>query len=286
MDLINRQDWYTQGIERATTFEISSLDNKVMDLLESLRMMIMRITTIDGNSIFTSVDTLWDDGVVFTFPRMYEEQAKNRIADLASYFRHHFGNLVLCKYFTPDAAQRAITTPWNEQEGRAVSSLDNNFYETLKDCDGINWLTKPTAEKVVIFPSPQINTTAQPMFNHMPNDDKSLETFGSYAQSKASSCSGQKRTLEPTNGPFDNQKRSKQKNESPDVQIIENEELTDDDDAQTIDTLSSRMSTLETNMSQILGLLKQSIGSNMPRRPNYYNASVITPNSKERGDGS
>lgn len=144
-------------------------------------MMIMRMTTTGGDIMFTSVDTSWDDGVVFTSPRLYEEQATNRIADLALFLHHHFGDLALCKYFTPKAAQRAITAPLKKQEGRTVSSLDDDFDEILIDCDEINWITKPATEKVFVFPSPHLGTTAQPLFNHMPNDDKPLETFGSYS---------------------------------------------------------------------------------------------------------
>jgi len=283
-DLINRQDWYSQGIERATSFEISNLDSKASELPFSMRIMVMQMLTKDGNPMFTSVDLSWDGGVVFTFPKVYEDESRNRIADMASYLHFLHGDLILCKYFSPDAAQRAISSPWNDTEKRAISALDQDFDDILRDCEEIDWLKQPVDKKVVDFTAPQGTTQNQPLFNHLPNDDKSLETFGGTSNSKSSTQSGQKRQKIPNTGDNDKQKRFRTNNMI--STNIDDEDLTDDDDAQTIDTLSSRMSNLETNMSQILGLLQQSISSKTPGRPPCTNATPITPNSKERGEGS
>ena len=102
-ELINRQNWYLQGIDRATTFEKSTLDKQVTGLSMSARMMIMTMTKNDVNQMFTSVDESCDSGVVFTFPKMYEEEARNRITDMSSYLHYHHGDTVLFKYLNPDA---------------------------------------------------------------------------------------------------------------------------------------------------------------------------------------
>ena len=91
-ELMNRQDWYIQGIERATSFELSNLDQKASDLPLTARHMIMKMTTTDDNQMFTSVDLSWDKGVVFTFLKVYEQEAKIRIADEGSYLHFHFGD--------------------------------------------------------------------------------------------------------------------------------------------------------------------------------------------------
>ena len=153
----------------------------------------MQMTTSDGHPMFTSIDMSWDEGIVFTYPRLYEQEARNRIADLASYLHFIHGDLVLCKYFTPEAAQRAVSSPWNDQKKRAISTLDQEFDEILQDCDDINWLKQPSDSKVVRFEKTTEQLKSQPLFNHLPNDDKSLGTFGSKSDTILSNHSGQKR---------------------------------------------------------------------------------------------
>ena len=76
----------------------------------------MKMTTTNGNQMFNSVDLSWDKGIVFTFPKVDEQEARNRLADVGSYLHFHFGDLVLMKYFTPDAAERSIQAPWDANQ--------------------------------------------------------------------------------------------------------------------------------------------------------------------------
>jgi len=280
-ELINRQDWYTQGIERATTFEISNLDQKATELPTNLRTMIMEMVGKENNPLFTSIDKSWDDGIVITFPKLYEEEARNRIADLGSFLHFQHGDLVLFKYFTPEASERALSSPWDPKQQRAISTLDNELDEILDDCDQIDWLKQPETEKVVDFnETKEHDKKNQPLFNFLPNDDKSLGTFGTNNTSKTSTQSGQKR---PNNIPQITDTSTKRQKSS--TQVSDKEDLTEDEDDATIETLTSRMSVLESNMSQLVGLLKQSINSNMHGQHESDKVNPITPNSKERGEG-
>ena len=164
--------------------------------------MIMKMTSSDGNQMFTSVYISWYKGVVFTFRKVYEQKVRNRIADVGSYLHFHFGDLVLMKYFTPDAAERAMHAPWNKNQQRTISTLDQDLDDILTDCDHINWLKKPEQHKSVNIDISTADTKnkQQPLFNHLPNDDKSLGTFGSTeVETVESTQSGQKRQSTPNN---------------------------------------------------------------------------------------
>ena len=280
-DLINRQDWYTQGIERATTFEISNLDQKATDLPTNLRTMIMEMVGKENNPLFTSIDKSWDDGIVITYLKIYEEEARNRIADLGSFLHFQHGDLILFKYFTPEASERALSSPWDPKQQRAISTLDNELEDILDECDQIDWLKQPDLAKVVEFKDTEENDKKnQPLFNFLPNDDKSLGTFGTNNTSNTSTQSGQKR---PNKIPQRTDTLTKRRKSS--TQVSDKEELTEDEDDATTETLTSRMSVLESNMTQLVGLLKQSINSNMSGRHESDKVNPITPNSKERGEG-
>ena len=173
------------------------------------------------------------------------------------------------------------TSPLDPKQQRAISTLDNELDEILDDCDQIDWLKQPETEKVVDFnETKEHDKKNQPLFNFLPNDDKSLGTFGTNNTSKTSTQSGQKR---PNNIPQITDTSTKRQKSS--TQVSDKEDLTEDEDDATIETLTSRMSVLESNMSQLVGLLKQSINSNMHGQHESDKVNPITPNSKERGEG-
>lgn len=278
-DIIQRQSWYLKGIQRATTFELTNLDHKPSELKKSAREIIMAMVTENGQQMFTSVDKSWDNGTVLTFPVMYATEARNRIADLGPFLHFHYGDIALVRYFTPEAAQRACESPWNEQEGRAISKVDEEFDEILRDCSEIDWLKAPMDGKAVVEFTTQANIS-QPIFNHIPNDDKSLETFGN--ETTESTRSGQKRTT-PVDMTINNPTMKKQKKDKVRQEDMETEELTDDDN--TIDTMMSKISTLESGleglqsqMASMLSLLtKEKTNNDNPREQ----LGTAAPNSKD-----
>ena len=255
-EIINRQGWYMKGISRATSFELTSLDHCASQLKETAREMIMKMTNSTGNPLFTSIDKSWDNGMAITFPTLYETEARNRIADMGSYLHFKYGDVVLYKYFTPDAALRAKDSPWDEEQNRAISKMDKDFENIITDCDQMDWLQAPTETKVVDFNPVATETEIQPqaLFQHLPNEDRSLGTFGSIKENgsmasknddiitSTSHQSGQKRnanTITPEKKTKEQVKRQKNINDNTEV-----ESLTDDD-AETIETLTSKMDGLE-----------------------------------------
>jgi len=89
-DLLTRQMWFMQGIDRATSFELTNLDNKSSEMTMTAREMIMGMKNKYGKPIFVSVDKSWDNGTVVTFATIYATEARNRIADLGPFLHHKY----------------------------------------------------------------------------------------------------------------------------------------------------------------------------------------------------
>ena len=72
-ELISRQSWFLMFSGQMTSFELINLDVKASDLRCTLRVMIMEMKNRHGKQLFLSVDESWNGGIVFTFPKQYEE---------------------------------------------------------------------------------------------------------------------------------------------------------------------------------------------------------------------
>ena len=297
-ELINRQNWYIQGIDKALTFDIATLDTKAASLPYTAREMIMRITNEQGLPIFTSIDPSWDSGYCVTFPNAYEEIARNRIADLGPYLKHLYGDMVLVKYFTPEAALRARDCTWDKKLMRAISPMDQDLDAVIQECDDIDWLKAPVNSHNTItwdnnqIPKPQ----AQPLFQHLPNEDQSLDTFGNEStdtygtntsNSNTSNQSGQKRDAPFISPDRSNMSPRKKPKSIQQTFIPETEDLTDDD-AETIETLSSRMSMLETgarNMENKIDTLIGLLSNNKNlRNSTFVDSTGITSDPQGQGE--
>ena len=127
-------------------------------------------------TLFLTVDVSWNGGIVFTFPAQYEDDARDRIADLGPFLHFKAGDTILIKHFTPEAAVRALDATWDEKLGRAVSKLQGDLDNILKDCDELEWMKYPQHTKHVILNTPADDEYAiKPgLFNQPPDDDKSL----------------------------------------------------------------------------------------------------------------
>ena len=179
-DIIQRQSWFLACSGTMTSFEIHGIDNKVTGLDKTLRQNIMEMKTKSNKPLFLTVDEGYSGGIVFTFPKKYEDEARNRIADLGSYLHFHHSDLILLKYFTPDAAARALDSPWNDNLQMAVTTLESELNNVIKECDDCDWIDAPSQSKQVVITPPPINEPVirPDLFNHPPDDDTSLESFG------------------------------------------------------------------------------------------------------------
>ena len=259
-ELISRQSWFLKFTSRMTSYEIAHLDIPSDKLRCTMRQMIMEMKNRHNKPLFLTVDKAWSGGVIFTFPKQYEDDASNRIADIGSYL--HFkekSDYVLIKNFTPEAAQRALDSPWNEKEQRAISTLDNFLDDAIKECDNIEWMKRPTVEIELPVSIQQNNNTddreynIQPgLFNHAPDDDASLNTFGNHSGVQKNQYNGRndENKIPPVTPPklhVNNKYNNKQ---------IEMDELTFDDSI-TMDTMNSRMTALEEGLDQVKNLSNQ-----------------------------
>lgn len=174
-DIIRRQAWFSAGIVRIGSNELININSKSDHLPKSLRKMIMEMRTTYDNPMFIALDKYWDKSVSFVFPKKYEREARNRVADLGSYLRHKYGDQVLIRHFTPAAAARAVESPWNPELGRVETPMNKELEFIMNDCNDINWLTAPaSAAPTFEF---ALDLHSSPLFNSLPNDDDSLESF-------------------------------------------------------------------------------------------------------------
>ena len=140
-----------------------------------------------------------------------------------------------------------------------------------------------------------MRSNTQPLFQHLPNEDQSLGTFGEGSKdtratdtsnTDLSFQSGQKRgaTIISPNK-IDGSPRKRSKNTQQNI-VPDNEDLTDDD-AETIDTLSSRMSLLETGAKKMESKLDTLIGlltkSNDLRHSTATDHKSLTPDPSDQG---
>ena len=119
--------------DQMTSFEIVNLDTKAYGLRCTLRKMIMEMKNKQGKLLLLSVDEAWSGDIALTFPKQYEDKARNRIADMGSYLHfHEKSDHILIKHFTPDFAGRILESPWSEKKQRAISTLFVSYVSPVR----------------------------------------------------------------------------------------------------------------------------------------------------------
>ena len=280
----NMQGWFLAGTSFASSFDISDLD-EVYEGMPSLREFIMEMQ-YNGEPLFISVDFSFNGKcVLFVFPTDYENEAHNKIADLPSYAMFKHGIKFLQKYFHPEAYERAEQAPWNEEEGRAVSQLSEEFEAILKECAGFSWLRDPNAKQGSQEATETPTEAEKPaLFNRpRPNDDASLDTFGVNTEES------NKRSVTPEKDPHLPRKKKKSRVIGSDVvmnQVRDEEfgDLTDDDadamdvDEMTVSTLNSRMQSIENSF--------QNMNDNIANTIQEQFATFFKNNSAHKSSGT
>ena len=140
--LISLQRSYTERTETAVCYDITDLDTVYEDIGCSMREMIMKLRTLDGDDqiIFTSVDyEIYSETFKLTFPTALKSQAYDYIAQLPSFLYWLYGNPVL-KLFTDAAVSRAIEAPWSTKEMCAISRQDIDLDSFAAEIEGCAWM--------------------------------------------------------------------------------------------------------------------------------------------------
>ena len=284
-ELISRQNWFLMYTKNMTSFELNDLDIKASQLPKTLRECLMEMTNKQNKPLFLTVDEGWNGGIVFTFPSQFEDDARDRIGDLGPYLHYKAGDMILIKHFNPGAAARALEAPWDPKLGRAVSTLQNEVEEILKDCDDEEWMKNKEIKKHIVVDSPVDDEyIIKPgLFNHPPDDDRSLNTFGNHSALVETTTS----TLSITSTPRPVVQQDK-RNINKDIDL---EELTVDDNA-TMSSITSRLTCLEDSFKDVerlsgtieslVKILQQAEGT--PGFANLHPSFDKTPDPRE-GEG-
>ena len=213
------------------------------------------------------MDNAWNgDGTVFTFIERNRDEAISRIADLGPYLYHKFGAHIIRKYMTPAAADRARNSKWDAARNCAVSQEEEEYANMIAQIENdYDWLQNPNSSSMIEGLPPNDDSVAahasaptrpNNLFNYAPDDDESLGTYGQVTHTTPNTHgAGAKVT------PDKRRTKSKKKSNSakPSAGRYE-EDLTDDD--HTIDTLSSRLTTLENGLNNLIHALNSNTQAN------------------------
>jgi hypothetical protein len=124
-------------------------------------------------------------GFVITYCKAYEKEAVEKIANISSYFKHHYGDKSL-ERFTPEACDAADLTKWDEENDRPITLAEQDLEDVMDE--EIEWFenlgdvtfgTQPT-EVILERPKPP-----KPSSRPTSADDDTLGTF--YPGQKAAS---------------------------------------------------------------------------------------------------
>ena len=119
-EIMNRQGWYTQRTSTKISWEILELEIITKGLSKSLGETIIDMKTKKKQTLFIMLAT---HGIITLFTlyiQLYENESRNCIADLASFVSFTYGSRAFRKYFTRDAALRALESSWDEAQGCAL----------------------------------------------------------------------------------------------------------------------------------------------------------------------
>lgn len=265
--LRTKQLWFLASVGTAKSYEIAELDYLSKAIGVTLRTVLMDMKTTDGNQLFWTVDNAWNgDGTVFTFIERNRDEAISRIADLGPYLYHKFGAHIIRKYMTPAAADRARNSKWDAARNCAVSQEEEEYANMIAQIENdYDWLQNPNSSSMIEGLPPNDDSVAahasaptrpNNLFNYAPDDDESLGTYGQVTHATPNTHgAGAKVT------PDKRRTKSKKKSNSaqPSAGRYE-EDLTDDD--HTIDTLSSRLTTLENGLNNLIHALNSNTQAN------------------------
>jgi hypothetical protein len=164
------------GTGNFTTFDFTSPDKKCNFLdggSATIRSLILRIYARGTTRpLFLALNPATKPqekgGFVVTYCKAYESEAVEKIANIASFFQHHYGDESL-ERFTPEACEQADNTKWDEKNDRPITMDEQDLQEVMEEdiawIENLNDVTfgeKLDMEVIVERPkkAPNINTRA------------------------------------------------------------------------------------------------------------------------------
>ena len=86
--------------------------------------------------LFNHFDYTWNRNTLhFVYPTVYEDEARNCVAYLASFVAFEYGSRALRNFFVRDAALYALDSPWGEAKGCGISVTTKQVKAHLVECD-------------------------------------------------------------------------------------------------------------------------------------------------------
>ena len=140
--LIEMQRSYNDRLDTATSYDLVNIDTVRGDVAKSLRQIIMQLRALDGSDqlVFTSIDyEQFSGNHVLTFPKMLKSQAWDYATQLPSFLHWLYGDPILI-LLTSTAVERALETPWSEEDMCAISKQDLELDEYVADGKDICWM--------------------------------------------------------------------------------------------------------------------------------------------------
>jgi hypothetical protein len=135
------------GTGHFTTFAFTSPDKQCNFLTgkkSTIRSLLLRIKGRNTeHPLFLALNSATKSqekgGFVVTYCNAYEEEAMEKIANIAAYFQHQYGEESL-ERFTPEACDAANQTKWNgEENDRRITIMMEQDLEDVMEED-IEWV--------------------------------------------------------------------------------------------------------------------------------------------------
>jgi hypothetical protein len=185
--LIGRQESFNDedcGKRKISSWEIKELDFVSSTTGRSLRDHIMGIKQVENDRpLFHSVDHMRFNRstVIFTCMPSVESEARNMVAGLLTFLKHHYKDEVT-EFFTKDAQIRAAKSFWDEEEQCVRNEDDEHVSDLLAtnlDEDFIFAPVQKKGPKLSAQVAPERPTPAMPPLqrNTFGEDDDSIQTF-------------------------------------------------------------------------------------------------------------
>ena len=125
-----RQQVWVKTYEKGFSWEISQLDHPIGKNLPTLRQALLKLmsTTIPSFPLFHSVDrsTYRESGICFQFIPDLSEEARMTISNLVPLMKYKYGPSVL-KLFSPAAVERMQDCHWDPATGTVIGQYEDEI---------------------------------------------------------------------------------------------------------------------------------------------------------------
>ena len=242
-----RQQVWVNKYEKGFSWEISQLDHPIGSNLPTLRQALLKIMSTSDPSfpVFHSVDrsTYKESGICFQFLPELSEEARMTISNLVPLMKHQYGPSAL-KLFSPSAVERMEGCQWDPNLRMVIGQFDDEIAFLDED--------DPMKQYVQAQSSPQVSQSSdaspaktsistqnrQPAAFLQEMDDDSVSTLGNNTHHRWNASPPLQLPLPLT--------------QRPQIPPTPNDDMS----MGSISTLTTRLTTMESQYQQISGAVQ------------------------------